>query len=149
MQILATALLLQVSSPGQLPLPTGVQVRSADLVLTGGRVVAVDDEGTIAEAIAVDGDRILGLGTAEEMAQFITDETRVIELEGRLAIPGFIEGHAHFFGVGDSAMQLDLRQASSWREIVGQVEAAAKELPKGALIRGRGWHQEKLSLIHI
>ncbi len=139
MQFLVLSLLLQASSLPQEPSPP----IAADLVLTGGRVVAVDDFGTVSEAVAIQGDRILKLGTTEEIAGFVTDETRVIELEGRLAIPGFIEGHAHFFGVGDSAMQLDLRQASSWSQIVDQVAAAAKELPKGSLIRGRGWHQEK------
>ncbi|QDV05485.1 N-substituted formamide deformylase precursor [Planctomycetes bacterium Poly30] len=115
----------------------------ATLVLTGGRVVVVDEAGIEAEAIAVNGDRILQIGTVDEIAGLVGDDTRVIQLDGRLAIPGFIEGHGHFFGVGDAAMQLDLRQAASWDQIVAQVEAAAKELPKGSLIRGRGWHQEK------
>ena len=148
MQILALALLLQaVASPVQQQPTSSPSVAGSpavvDLVLTGGRVVAMDDFGSTAEAIAIGGDRILQLGTAEEIAQLVTEDTRVIQLEGRLAIPGFIEGHAHFFGVGDSAMQLDLRQATSWSQIVEQVAAAAQELPKGALIRGRGWHQEK------
>lgn len=116
---------------------------AADLVLTGGKIVTMDDTSLTAEAIAIRGDRIQKLGSAEEIAEWIGESTRVIQLEGRLAIPGFIEGHAHFFGVGDSAMQLDLRQATSWSQIVEQVAAAAKELPEGTLIRGRGWHQEK------
>ncbi len=103
----------------------------------------MDDTDREGEAIAIAGDRILSVGSASEIAAYVTDETEVIDLNGRLAIPGFIEGHAHFFGVGDSAMQLDLRQATSWSQIVDQVAAAAKELPKGSLIRGRGWHQEK------
>ncbi len=118
---------------------------AATLVLTGGRIVTVDDTDREGEAIAIAGDRILSVGSASEIAAYVTDETEVIDLNGRLAIPGFIEGHAHFFGVGDSAMQLDLRQATSWSQIVDQVAAAAKELPKGSLIRGRGWHQEKWS----
>lgn len=123
--------------------PQSAPDAAATLVLTGGRVVTMDAEGTESEAIALQGDRILRLGTADEMAELITEDTRVVQLEGRLAIPGFIEGHGHFFGVGDAAMQLDLRKASTWSQIVAQVEAAAKELPKGSLIRGRGWHQEK------
>ena len=145
MQTLSLALFLQAISLAQqpsLPPPANPPI-AADLVLTGGRVVSMDDFGSTAEAIAIQSGRILKLGTAKEIANLVTENTRVIQLEGRLAIPGFIEGHAHFFGVGDSAMQLDLRQATSWSQIVDQVAAAAKEMPKGALIRGRGWHQEK------
>jgi len=119
------------------------ETRIADLVLTGGRVVTVDANGTEGEAIAMAGDRVLAVGTAEEIAAFVGDATRVIDLNGRLAIPGFIEGHAHFLGVGDAAMQLDLRTAKTWDDIVALVAAAAKELAPGTLIRGRGWHQEK------
>lgn len=117
----------------------------ADLILRGGRVVTVDSQGTEGEAIAMGSGRVLRVGSNEEINALLGEETRVVELEGRLAIPGFIEGHAHFFGVGDSAMQLDLRAARSWSEIVDQVAAAVASgnLPKGALIRGRGWHQEK------
>ncbi|MEM8712314.1 MAG: amidohydrolase [Planctomycetota bacterium] len=117
----------------------------ADLILRGGRVVTVDAQGTEGEAIAIDGGKVLRVGSNEEVNEFRGEKTRIVELEGRLAIPGFVEGHAHFFGVGDSAMQLDLRRAKSWGDIVDQVAAAVAsgDLPKGTLIRGRGWHQEK------
>lgn len=141
MHILALTLLTQALTSVQQP----ASPIAADLVLTGGRVVSVDEFGTVSEAVAIQGDRIVKLGTAEEVAGLVTGDTKVIQLDGRLAIPGFIEGHAHFFGVGDSAMQLDLRRANTWSQIVDQVAAAAKELPKGTLIRGRGWHQEKWS----
>lgn len=117
--------------------------RTADVVLTGGRVVTVDGKGTEAEAIAMRDGRILALGTEAEILRLAGDRTRVIDLDGRLAIPGFIEGHAHFLGVGDSAMQLDLRTAETWDDIVAMVGEATKGLPPGTLIRGRGWHQEK------
>lgn len=127
------------------PLPERYLAAAAPptLILTGGRVVAVDDAGTEAEAIAIAGDRVLVLGSEEEILALAGDGTRVVDLDGRLAIPGFIEGHGHFLGVGDSAMQLDLRGARTWDEIVAMVAAAARELPPGTLIRGRGWHQEK------
>ena len=124
---------LQEGGPGQL----------ADLVLAGGRVVTVDPNGTEGQSIAMRGDRVLAVGSEEEIRRLIGEQTRVIDLEGRLAIPGFIEGHGHFLGVGDSAMQLDLRQAKTWDEIVALVAKAAATLEPGTLIRGRGWHQEK------
>ena len=115
----------------------------ADLVLAGGRVVTVDPAGTEGQSIAMRGDRVLAVGSEAEIRRLIGEKTRVVDLEGRLAIPGFIEGHGHFLGVGDSAMQLDLRQAKTWDEIVALVAKAAATLEPGTLIRGRGWHQEK------
>ncbi|MEM9800609.1 MAG: amidohydrolase [Planctomycetota bacterium] len=135
--IASIALGLLLAAPHQDDLGT------SDLVLTGGRIVTVDEAGTEARAIAVRGGRVIAVGTEDEIAETIGEGTRVIDLEGRLAIPGFIEGHGHFLGVGDSAMQLDLRTAKTWDDIVALVAAAAKELEPGTLIRGRGWHQEK------
>jgi predicted amidohydrolase YtcJ len=115
----------------------------ADLVLRGGKVVTVDDAVPEGEAIAVHGDRILAVGSDSAIAEYIGPETEVIDLDGQLAIPGFIDSHGHFLGVGDAKMQLDLMHVANWDEIVSMVAAAAAEAPAGALIRGRGWHQEK------
>jgi len=116
---------------------------SADLVLRNGKVVTVDAAVPDGEAIAVQGDKILAVGSDAEIAQYIGSGTKVIDLEGQLAIPGFIEAHGHFLGVGDAKMQLDLMSVANWDEIVGMVEFAASDVAPGALIRGRGWHQEK------
>ena len=116
---------------------------TADLVLTNGKIVTVDDTLPEAEALAVRGDTIMAIGLSSEIAEYISDETTVIDLEGQLAIPGFIEGHAHFMGLGNSKMILDLTQANNWDELVAMVEEAAQEAEPGAWITGRGWHQEK------
>jgi len=62
---------------------------------------------------------------------------------GMLAIPGFIEGHGHFTGLGEFRLGLDLREARTWDEIVAQVSRAAKQAKAGEWIMGRGWHQSK------
>jgi len=115
----------------------------ADLVLRNGRVVTVDDAVPEAEAVAVTGDRIIAVGSDEEIADHIGGATEVIDLEGRLAIPGFIEGHGHFAYLGFAKMALDLTRASSWDEIVAMVEVAARDAKPGDWIIGGGWHQEK------
>jgi predicted amidohydrolase YtcJ len=115
----------------------------ADLVLLGGTVVTVDPQRPVAEALAVRGDRIVAVGSDKDVSGMIGDGTKVIRLQGRFAMPGFIEGHGHFVGLGNSKMMLDLRGAKSWDDIVRQVEAAAKTAAPGAWIVGRGWHQEK------
>jgi predicted amidohydrolase YtcJ len=68
----------------------------------------------------------------------------VIDLNGATAIPGFIEGHGHFMGVGQFKRSLNLRDATNWKQIVSTVGAAAKEAKPGEWIIGRGFHQSKM-----
>jgi predicted amidohydrolase YtcJ len=117
------------------------------MVLRGGKIVTVERETPEVQAVAVRGDRIVAAGTNDEIAAFVGPRTEVIELAGRMAIPGFIEGHAHFTGLGESRMRLDLMEAGSWDEIVGLVAAAAKTARPGDWIVGRGWHQEKWNAV--
>jgi predicted amidohydrolase YtcJ len=115
----------------------------ASLVLTNGRIVTVDDSLPEAEALAVRGDRIVAVGTSDKIKRFIGDSTRVIDLQGKLAIPGIIDSHAHFSGVGEAKLVLDLTVVRSWDEIVALVREAADKAKPGEWITGRGWHQEK------
>jgi predicted amidohydrolase YtcJ len=115
----------------------------ADLVLTNGKIVTMEEAAPAAEALAVSGDRIIAVGTAKKIRPYIGRSTRVIDLAGRTAIPGFIDSHAHFTGVGEARMILDLTRAKSWEEIVAVVAQAAGKAKPGEWIQGRGWHQEK------
>jgi len=115
----------------------------ADLVLRNGTVVAVDDEIGTVRAVAVRDDRIMSVGTDRNVERHIGPGTRIIDLDGRLAIPGFIESHGHFTGLGEAKMNLDLTQVNSWSEVVALVADAVKRTPAGEWIVGRGWHQEK------
>ncbi|MFQ5537784.1 MAG: amidohydrolase [Gemmatimonadota bacterium] len=121
----------------------GERPEAADLVLTNGRVVTVDDAHPEAQAVAMRDGIIQAVGTAREMEAFVGPGTEVVDLEGRLAIPAFIEGHGHFTSLGQSRLILDLTRAANWDEIVEMVAAAAAEAESGAWIFGRGWHQEK------
>jgi predicted amidohydrolase YtcJ len=114
----------------------------ASLVLRGN-IVTVDDARPRAAALAVRGDRIVAIGTGDEIEPLIGPSTEVIDLGGQTAIPGFIEGHGHFMGLGQSRMVIDLMDTTSFDEIVGMVAEAAKAAGPGDWIQGRGWHQEK------
>ncbi len=118
-------------------------VEPADLVLRGGIVVSVDDALPRAEAIAIRGFEIAAVGSDREIGEHIGPATEIVELDGRLAIPGFIEGHAHYLSLGQAKMILDLTRAATWREIVEQVGTAARRAEPGEWILGSGWHQEK------
>jgi len=115
----------------------------ADLVLTNGKIMTVEETAPEVGALAVSGDRIVAVGTAKKIKRYIGSSTRVIDLKGRTAVPGFIDSHAHFTGVGEARMILDLTKARNWDEIVALVAAAAGRAKPGEWIRGRGWHQEK------
>jgi predicted amidohydrolase YtcJ len=119
------------------------QAPPADLVLTNGRIVTVDDARPEAEAIAISKDRIQALGTAAEIKPMIGPNTQVIDLHGQLAIPGFIESHGHFTGVGGAQLQLNLMNVDSWDKIVAMVAEAVSHAKPGQWIYGGGWHQEK------
>ncbi len=116
---------------------------AADLVLRNGKIVVLDAAGTEAGGLAARDGRIVAVGTDGEIERWIGERTRVIDLGGRLAIPGFIEGHGHFMGLGNARMILDLTTAATWEDIVDMVGAAARGAEPGAWITGRGWHQEK------
>ena len=118
-------------------------VEPADLVLRNGKIVTVDSQRPEAQALAVVGDRIVAVGSNRAIGRYIGSATEVIDLDGRLAVPGFIEGHGHFMGLGQAQMILDLTQAENWDDIVGMVARVAGDAAAGAWILGRGWHQEK------
>ena len=67
----------------------------ADLIVTDGKVATLDAAGTIAEAIAIKGERILAVGRTEEITEFACSQTQEINAAGRLVVPGLIDGHAH------------------------------------------------------
>ena len=117
----------------------------AGLVVLNAKVVTVEEARPEAEAIAVVGDRISDIGSTADMKRHVGPQTQVIDARGQLVIPGFIEGHGHFTGVGEARLNLNLMNADSWDEIVAMVEKAAKAAKPGQWIYGRGWHQEKWS----
>ena len=115
----------------------------ADLVLLGGKIVTVDDRIGTVQALAARNGRILAVGTDQEMRRVIGKDTKVIQLDGRLAVPGFIEGHGHFTGIGNAMQILDLSKVDNWDQVVDMVAAAVRRAKPGEWVTGRGWHQEK------
>lgn len=120
-----------------------VGAQPADLVLRNGPIVTLEQSGPTAEALAARGGRIVAIGSNQSVTAMIGPGTRVIDLHGRLAIPGFIEGHGHLTELGASKMMLDLRGAKNWDEIVAMVAQAARKAKPGAWILGSGFHQAK------
>jgi predicted amidohydrolase YtcJ len=140
--LLAAAVLAATVSVSRLTGQTA-QVQAADLVLRGGRIVTLDDRTPEAQALAARGDTIVALGSDAAIARYVGPSTQVIDLAGQLAIPGFIEGHGHFTGIGNNRINLDLMGTKSWDDILRLVAQAVANAKPGQWIYGRGWHQEK------
>lgn len=115
----------------------------ADRVLLNGNFATIDQARPQAEAVAIAGNSILAVGSNDVVRRHIGEATEIIDLEGRFAMPGLIEGHGHFVGLGQSLMMLDLSEVESWEEVVEMVAEAAQITPPGEWILGRGWHQSK------
>ena len=115
----------------------------ADLVLRNGKIITVEDQWPHVSALAIKGDRIVAIGSNRDIQKFIGKETKVIDLNGMLAIPGLIEGHGHFYSLGASLMELELRYAKNWDAIIDLVAAEVEKIKPGDWIIGRGWHQNK------
>ena len=118
-------------------------IEPATMVVQNGTIITMETATPEVSGLAIRGDRIVAMGTGAEMQPFIGPATEVIDLAGLTAVPGLIEGHGHFMGLGQSRMVIDLMDVTSWNDIVRRVAAAAASAPPGAWIRGRGWHQEK------
>lgn len=115
----------------------------ADLVLLDGTIVTMDDARPLAEALAARDGEIVAVGDDALVRELIGPSTEVLELDGAFVMPGFIEGHGHFVGLGRSLSTVDLTGARSWAEAVARVAERAPEVPPGEWILGWGWHQEK------
>jgi predicted amidohydrolase YtcJ len=113
------------------------------MILINGKIATMDQNNPSAEAIAFQGDRILAIGSIADVEALKNEQTKVIDLKGNFAMPGFIEGHGHFSGLGKSLMDLNFLKTKNWQEIVNMVAEAAKTAKPGEWIEGRGWHQEK------
>ena len=83
-----------------LPAAPGLAHTRADLILTNGRIYTVDENRAWAEAIAISGEKILAVGSAEEVGQTAGEDTQIIDLKGAFASPGFNDGHVHMDSTG-------------------------------------------------
>ncbi len=121
---------------------SGCSGKQADLVLRNGVVYTVDADMSLAEAVAIAGDKVLAVGTNQEIDGYVGSNTRIIDLEGKVLIPGFIDSHYHFIGVGKREYHLDLDGTQSLQTFLDKVAQRVAETPEGEWITGRGWIEE-------
>jgi predicted amidohydrolase YtcJ len=132
--LFGTVLMLACGSAGAQP--------AASLVLLHGKIWTVADAQPRAEAVACRGNRIAAAGSNDEMRQWIGPGTRVIDLGGKLVLPGFNDAHVHFYDGGASLAGVQLRTAKSEGEFRARIAELAAKLPEGRWITGGNWDHE-------
>ncbi len=116
-----------------------------DLILINGNIYTSDDSNPTCEAIAIINNKITAVGSSVEISKLKGPQTKIIDLNGKFAMSGLIEGHGHLFGLGTSLIELNLINTTSWEDILKLVENRKANLGKNEWLVGRGWHQEKWS----
>jgi predicted amidohydrolase YtcJ len=113
-----------------------------DLALINGRVWTGNKRAPWAEAVASRGERIVAVGSSDEIKKLVAPTTRAIDLGGRLALPGFIDDHTHFITGGFHLLSVALRDAATPEEFARRIKEHAARLPQGRWITGGDWDHE-------
>lgn len=114
----------------------------ADLVLTNGKIWTVDMAQPEAEAVAVWGDQILAVGASAEIEALIGPQTQVVDLRGKLVLPGFIDNHTHFLSGGQWLSGVKLKDTKNEQEFGERLAQKSAELPEGTWILDGTWDHD-------
>ena len=117
------------------------QTPPPDLILHNARIYTVDARNSVAEAVAIAGDRIVQVGTNTDILALKAAPTRVLDMHGATIVPGFHDAHGHVVGLGASLQDVDLRGTTSYEEVVGRVRRRLASARPGEWIIGRSWDQ--------
>jgi len=141
---------LRVPLVGALLLASGIfplraQQAAPDLILSNGKIITVDERFTIAQAVAVRGDRIVAVGTSQDVARLAGPNTRRIDLRGKSVIPGLIDNHMHLLRAGQTWLkELRFDGVESRKKAIELIQARAKAVGPGEWVFNiGGWaHQQ-------
>lgn len=107
---------------------------------TNGTIYSMEQEGATVQAVLVQGGKIVETGTFEDLQVYADD---IIDLQGAVMYPGFVDSHLHMIGHGEKLMRLDLTVATSGEELVQLVKNAADQLQDGQWLIGDGWNENQ------
>ena len=124
-------------------LSSSAQPMSADLVIIDATVRTMDKQRPQAEAVAVFGNRIAAIGTTEEIKRLAGPQTKVIDAQGALVLPGFNDSHVHFMDGGAHLASVQLRDAATPEEFAERIRRFAEKTPKGRWLTGGDWDHER------
>ncbi len=113
-----------------------------DLIVHHAQIFTVNNEFSIAEAMAVQDGKIVAIGTNDDILKEYKSDS-VVNANGASVYPGFIDAHAHFLGYGQSLFTVDLMFVPTWAEAIARVKDFAAKHPGTGWIKGRGWDQNR------
>src|SRR5438309_4492559 len=116
---------------------------AADLIIFNAKVHTMDRNQPMAEAVAILGNRIVAVGSSQEIKKLAGSSTKQIDAKGQLVLPGFNDAHVHFMSGGFQLASVDLRDASTPQEFAERIRDFAAKLPKGRWITGGDWDHER------
>jgi hypothetical protein len=119
---------------------------TADIVMINGKIITVNNDFDVEEAIAIKANKILVVGSNIQIKQFIGKRTKLIDLKGRSVLPGFEDSHIHFLSTAAQKGAMDLYPATTpdMQTFLEKVKQRVARLPEEAWILGRGWDQDKM-----
>ena len=112
------------------------------LIVHHAKIYTVDEQFTIAEAMAIRDGKIVAVGTNDDILKKYEGEEE-LNADGNIIYPGFIDAHAHFAGYGFGLGQVNLFGTKSWEECIDRIKLFVKQrnIKPGEWIQGRGWDQ--------
>ncbi|CAG9613337.1 N-substituted formamide deformylase [Bacillus rhizoplanae] len=118
-----------------------------DIVFLHGEVITVDEQNRIVEAIAVKRNRIIAVGTSEEIKRLISPQTTVIDLKGKTLLPGFIDSHLHIssYGIDKLGVSCKATHIHSLQDIFQDLRKKASGLPAEKWVRAWGFNETKIA----
>lgn len=121
--------------------PSRASVERPDLIFINAGIYTVDNARPMASALAVKDDRIVFVGSDSEARVLGRNNARIVDLKGRIVIPGMVDAHAHLLGLATSLRNVLLAGSSSYDEVIRRVTERARTVKPGEWIEGRGWDQ--------
>lgn len=113
----------------------------ADLVFLGGKVATVDEDFSIQETLAVQGDKIIYVGSEKGIESYVGTKTRVVNCKEYLILPGLIDSHAHLHDLGEELSYVNITGTTSYQQIINRIAEEAKFLEPGEWLVGGRWDQ--------
>jgi predicted amidohydrolase YtcJ len=114
-----------------------------DLVIINANIHTMDQSRPAVQAVAIVGNRIVAVGSSDEIKKLAGPQTHVIDAQGQLVLPGFNDAHVHFLSGGFQLASVDLRDANSPEEFADRIRRFAEKLPAGRWITGGDWDHER------
>jgi len=118
-----------------------------DSLIVNAQIYSVVEDDSDYDAIGIKDGKITMLGNSEDLKKETDDKTNIIDIQGEFLMPGFIEGHGHYSNLGKSLQNLNFLADTSWQQITAKVAEKIQDIDDGEWIYGRGWHQEKFTIL--